>query len=64
MKYVITMIDGEYQKPVRMEEFLVANEDANGFASDATTAWALGKPFIVGGGASPQFTSFLIDLPA
>ena len=63
MKYVITMIEGELLAPVIMEEFLSANEDANGFAAEATTAWLNGKPYIAGGGASPQFINFLIDLP-
>jgi uncharacterized protein YjbI with pentapeptide repeats len=64
MKYVITMTDGEYGKPVPMDEFLKDNEDAEGFAEEAMHDWLQGKPYISGGGPAPQFINFLVELPA
>ena len=63
MKYVITMIDGEYQKPVLMAEFVDIKIKIGTPASFTTdgmaTAWIQGKPFIDSTGIH-----FLIDLPA
>ena len=61
MKYVITMVNGEYQKPVRMEKFIDIKIGTSApFATDGmATAWIQGKPFIDSTGIH-----FLIDLPA
>ena len=57
MKYVITMIDGEYQKPVAIDGFRLDHSPiAN---TNAMRTWIDDKPYVDGTGIH-----FLIDLPA
>ena len=63
MKYVITMCNGEWDKPITLNEWVEANQDDPDLISDAYHEWLYGRPFICGGGAAPQFTNYLIDLP-
>ena len=60
MKLVISMCNGEFEPPIQMQDFLALNAE---IATDAMTAWLNGKPYIVGGGASPQYVNFLVELP-
>ena len=56
MKYVITMVNGEYQAPVPMDEFLGGVDYA--WQSLPLKAWLDSLPYIDNAG-----THFLVDLP-